>query len=102
MQGKPYCRHQLLLWLSQALCLPILDDLRLQDAFRLEGEPYCHHQLLKFGSSAPVIIAVGTGLALPGYTLIVDEAGAADLYAALVNKVCHLFFVNQLFECTKH
>jgi hypothetical protein len=34
-----------------------------------------------------VIIAVGTGLALPGYTLIVDEAGAADLYATLVNKV---------------
>lgn len=34
-----------------------------------------------------MIIAVGTGLALPGYTFIVDEAGAADLYAALVNKV---------------
>jgi hypothetical protein len=58
-----------------------------QDAFQLEGEPYCRHQLLKFGSGAPVIIAVGTGLALPGYTLIVDEAGAADLYATLVNKV---------------
>ena len=58
-----------------------------QDAFKLAGEPYCRHQLLKFGSGAPVIIAVGTGLALPGYTFIVDEAGAADLYAALVNKV---------------
>lgn len=31
--------------------------------------------------------ALTIGLALPGYTLIVDEAGAADLYAALVNKV---------------
>ena len=58
-----------------------------QDAFQLAGEPYCRHQLLKFGSGAPVIIAVGTGLAVPGYTIIVDEAGAADLYAALVNKV---------------
>lgn len=59
----------------------------LQDAFQLAGEPYCRHQLLRFGDGAPVILAVGSGLALPGYTLIVDERGAADLYAALVNKV---------------
>jgi hypothetical protein len=59
----------------------------LQDAFKLAGEPYCRHQLLRFGQGAPVIVAVGTGLAIPGYTFIVDESGAADLYAALVNKV---------------
>jgi hypothetical protein len=59
----------------------------LQDAFKLAGEPYCRHQLLRFGRGAPVILAVGTGLAIPGYTFIVDESGAADLYAALVNKV---------------
>jgi hypothetical protein len=59
---------------------------------------------LKFGSGAPVIIAVGTGLAMPGYTLIVDEAGAADLYAALVNKVSFeigwLFYFSQ--ACASH
>jgi hypothetical protein len=59
----------------------------LQDAFKLAGEPYCRHQLLRFGPGAPVIVAAGTGLAIPGYTLIVDQSGAADLYAALVNKV---------------
>ncbi|WIA22427.1 hypothetical protein OEZ85_004730 [Tetradesmus obliquus] len=56
------------------------------DAFKLQGEPYCRHQLLRFGPGAPVIVAVGSGLAIPGYTLIVDQSGAADLYAALVNK----------------
>ncbi|WIA22426.1 hypothetical protein OEZ85_004730 [Tetradesmus obliquus] len=58
------------------------------DAFKLQGEPYCRHQLLRFGPGAPVIVAVGSGLAIPGYTLIVDQSGAADLYAALVNKGC--------------
>jgi hypothetical protein len=60
---------------------------RLQDAFKLQGEPYCRHQLLRFGPGAPVIVAVGTGLAILGYTLIVDQSGAADLYAALINQV---------------
>lgn len=59
----------------------------LQDAFTLGGEPYGRHQLLKFGSGAPVILAVGTGLAIPGYTLIVDDRSAADLFAAVINKV---------------
>ncbi|WIA42885.1 hypothetical protein OEZ86_008804 [Tetradesmus obliquus] len=58
------------------------------DAFKLQGEPYCRHQLLRFGPGAPVIVAVGSGLAVPGYTFIVDQSGAADLYAALVNKGC--------------
>lgn len=49
---------------------------------------YGRHQLLRASGGAPVILAVGTGLMVPGYTLIVDEAGAPDLYARLINKVC--------------
>eukprot|EP00878_Enallax_costatus_P023231 GHUV01024699.1.p1 GENE.GHUV01024699.1~~GHUV01024699.1.p1 ORF type:complete len:310 (+),score=105.60 GHUV01024699.1:842-1771(+) len=79
----------------QSLCLPARKVHTtacglpcMQDAFGLEGEAYCRHQLLKFGSGAPVILAVGTGLAIPGFTIIVDEKGAADLYAAVINKGC--------------
>jgi hypothetical protein len=61
--------------------------LLVQDAFQLKGQPYGRHQLLRFGSGAPVIIAVGSGLTIPGYTLIVDSQGAADLYATIINKV---------------
>lgn len=51
------------------------------------GQPYGTHQLLAFkAGGAPVIAAVTSGLALPGYTLIVDESAAGDLYALLVNK----------------
>ncbi|KAF8057639.1 transferase [Scenedesmus sp. PABB004] len=58
------------------------------DAFTLEGAPYATHQLLRFGGGAPVVLAVGSGLAVPGYTLIVDAGAAGDLYAALINKAC--------------
>jgi hypothetical protein len=52
------------------------------------GGPYCSHQLLSFRrGGAPLMVAATSGLALPGYTLIVDEAAAGDLYASLVNKV---------------
>eukprot|EP00879_Flechtneria_rotunda_P012338 GHRR01012885.1.p1 GENE.GHRR01012885.1~~GHRR01012885.1.p1 ORF type:complete len:492 (+),score=176.68 GHRR01012885.1:215-1690(+) len=70
---------------------PQADDVMQQltgDAFVLEDEPYCRHQLLKFAGNAPIIVAVGTGLAVPGYTLIVDARAAPDVYAALVNKGC--------------
>ncbi len=51
--------------------------------------PYGTHQLLRFkADGAPVLAAATTGLATPGYTLIVDESAAADLYAVLVNKGC--------------
>lgn len=71
----------------------------MQDAFCIEGEAYCRHQLLKFGSGAPVILAVGTGLAMPGYTIIVDSKGAADLYAAVINKVwaCRSVYLDQYY-----
>jgi hypothetical protein len=59
----------------------------LQDAFKLADAEYGRHQLLRASGGAPVILAVGTGLMVPGYTLIVDEGGAPDLYARLINKV---------------
>lgn len=37
--------------------------------------------------SCPVVIAGGDGLAGPGYTIIVDETAAAELYRSLVLKV---------------
>ncbi len=47
------------------------------DAISIIGAPRGTHQMLRFGSSgAPVIIAVGSGLATPGYTLIPDESAA--------------------------
>jgi hypothetical protein len=59
-----------------------------QDAVTVVGEPYGTHQLLGFkAGGAPVIVVASSGLALPGYTLIVDEAAAGDIYAILVNKV---------------
>lgn len=57
------------------------------------GAPYGSHQFLGFKpGGAPVIAAATSGLALPGYTLIVDEADAGDLYALLVNKVLRRIF----------
>jgi hypothetical protein len=61
----------------------------LQDAFTLAGAQYGSHQLLGFGRAgrAPVVVVASGGLAtVPGYTLIADEEGAADLYVVLINK----------------
>ncbi|GBF97366.1 hypothetical protein Rsub_11013 [Raphidocelis subcapitata] len=59
------------------------------DAVTVVDAPYCSHQLLAFRrGGAPLMVAATSGLALPGYTLIVDEAAAGDLYASLVNKGC--------------
>lgn len=49
-------------------------------------KPAGSHALLNFGGS-PVIVAVGSGLASPGYTLIADEAVAGDLWRVLAAKV---------------
>ena len=49
-------------------------------------KPAGSHALLNFGGS-PVIVAVGSGLASPGYTLIADEAVAGDLWKVLAAKV---------------
>lgn len=61
----------------------------LQDALTVLDAPYGSHQLCKFGSGggAPVMVAVGSGLAVPGYTMIADDSIAADVYAALASKV---------------
>jgi hypothetical protein len=72
-------------WLQHCRAIPWTV---LQDAFQLADAEYGRHQLLRASGGAPVILAVGTGLMVPGYTLIVDEAGAPDLYARLINKVC--------------
>lgn len=53
----------------------------------MTDQPYGSHQLLGYKGGAPLIIAKTSGLTSPGYTLIVDEAAAADIYAILVTKV---------------
>ncbi|KAI8474828.1 MAG: hypothetical protein J3K34DRAFT_517910 [Monoraphidium minutum] len=59
------------------------------DNVSIVGAPYGSHQLLGFrAGGAPVVAFASSGLALPGYTLIVDEAAAADMYAVLANKGC--------------
>lgn len=54
-----------------------------------ELQPHSH-LLLNFRGS-PVIVTAGSGLATPGFTLIVDQAAAADLWSALIAKVLPLF-----------
>lgn len=51
---------------------------------------YGDHQLLKFDRGAPVVLAVGCGLAVPGYNLIVDESIAGDVFSVLAAKGCLL------------
>jgi len=48
----------------------------------LIGEPEGSHRLLGFGGS-PVIASVGTGLRSPGYSFIVDESKAGELWKQL-------------------
>ncbi|KAJ9512869.1 hypothetical protein QJQ45_029159 [Haematococcus lacustris] len=50
------------------------------------GQPYGTHQLVGF-KGAPLVVAVGCGLHFPGYTLIVDEAQAGELFGLLASKV---------------
>ncbi|KAJ9513136.1 hypothetical protein QJQ45_029381, partial [Haematococcus lacustris] len=53
------------------------------------GQPYGTHQLVGF-KGAPLVVAVGCGLHFPGYTLIVDEAQAGELFGLLASKGCVL------------
>lgn len=50
----------------------------------LIGQPYATHQLLKLGDTE-VRVAVGSGLATPGYTLIVSAENAEALESKLVS-----------------
>ena len=50
------------------------------------GDEPRRHVLLNFGGK-PVVVAAGSGLASPGFTVIVDETAAGDLWAALSAKV---------------
>jgi len=47
------------------------------------GEAYASHQELKLGE-IPVRVAVGSGLTLPGYTLIISADDAAKLWQMLI------------------
>lgn len=47
------------------------------------GQPYASHQLMQLGN-VEVRVAVGSGLAMPGYTLIVPTENAAIVWSNLV------------------
>lgn len=49
----------------------------------LEGQPYATHQLVELGG-IEVRVAVGSGLATPGYTLMVAANQAANLWTQLM------------------
>ena len=49
----------------------------------LENQPYASHQLIDL-AGIEVRVAVGSGLATPGYTLIVSASDAANLWQELV------------------
>ncbi len=51
-------------------------------ASALIGQPHAHHCQVPFGD-VPLRIAVGSGLATPGYTLIADRAIAVSLWQQL-------------------
>ena len=63
---------------------PNSDDLLTKLGFgAMINQPYATHQLLHLGN-LDVRIAVGSGLAMPGYTLIVPAMHAAELWSQLV------------------
>jgi tRNA-modifying protein YgfZ len=47
------------------------------------GQPYAHHQLIQLGDTE-IRVAVGSGLATPGYTLIVPADKAATVWNQIV------------------
>jgi glycine cleavage system aminomethyltransferase T len=53
----------------------------------LAGKPHGSFQMMGFKNGTPVIIAVGSGLGLPGYTLIMDESVGGDIYSTLAEMV---------------
>jgi hypothetical protein len=52
----------------------------------MEDRPHSAHTLVNFRSS-PLLVAVGSGLSFPGFTLIGDEASAAELWNTIALKV---------------
>ena len=52
----------------------------------------------------PVLIAGGSGLAAPGYTIIVDETVASELYRSLILKVAarHILLMRYLVAGLNH
>eukprot|EP00798_Chlamydomonas_sp_ICE-L_P022248 gene22248-29318_t len=60
-----------------------------QDENELTGGGYGAHQLVKF-KDTPLILANGSGLDIPGYTLIADESVSGDLFDILSSKGCVL------------
>ncbi|GAQ87006.1 Glycine cleavage T-protein family [Klebsormidium nitens] len=60
----------------------VLEDLRAGD---LVGKPYGTHAMFDFQGS-PVMIAVGSGLATDGYTVIADAAAAGDFWKTLMQQ----------------
>ncbi|GFH24729.1 aminomethyltransferase [Haematococcus lacustris] len=59
------------------------------DSLTVLGQPYGTHQLVGF-KGAPLVVAMGCGLHFPGYTLIVDEAQAGELFGLLASKGCYI------------
>lgn len=48
------------------------------------GQPHATHQIVQLDSGLEVRVAVGSGLALPGYTLIVPAMAAATVWSRIV------------------
>ena len=53
----------------------------------IQALPPAHSQLFGMGGSAPTLIASGGGLPGPGFSVILDEAGAAPLWRSLLSQV---------------
>lgn len=51
------------------------------------GNSYGSHTLLKFRGT-PVLITVGCGLPVLGYSLVADETVSGELYSVFAAKVC--------------
>lgn len=73
----------------------VLEELGAGDVIRA---PRLTHSLFNQGGK-PVIVASGSGLAVEGYTIIVDEAGAAELWKTLLAKVGSMMDINLALVC---
>ena len=50
-----------------------------------------HNQVALMGfQGSPVVVAEGSGLASPGYTLIIDEQAAGEVWRSLTAKVSQM------------
>jgi hypothetical protein len=102
---SPNCSQKLMQWMDRYIFFA--DQVKLQDitsttaTFSLIGtqsdliiqqmgwealinQPYATHQICQFGD-LEVRVAVGSGLGIPGYTLMVEAIQAATLWQELVN-----------------